>query len=254
VNIHVNMHSTDMYHKLNDKDEDTFRLNMRHWILKHPDGVFRAIQTWGMVMVILQLATLCLIILEPPGFMHMDNGTYMPRYISDNIALHQGFGALMVLSFIGSFIVITFVTVSDIAGFILIFLVGGATFGGVGVVIFHSPCTLQHFISAGIFIGCAIFTFIIVTATTKSKFVLRDAFLIVLAIALTCGFSIPHYLFRQADGTRARKDYIWWWFSVICEYLLYISVSIACSTIAEHVIYSSIVYITNDKAKKYIPR
>lgn len=196
---------------------------------------FRSVTIWALVMVVLQIAVLIMLTFEDPGIRD-DNGII--RYISDNIATHQGYGGVMLLSFAGSFLLLSMVSLPSWMVPPSVLLIGGASLGGAGVVLFHGEFEWQHIGCAAAFIACglALHLIAIFTGPWRLRHTARDIILIVftlVAAGLFAGFLIANKIKVEstsdaadpADRFSDRDPRLrWqWWVSGVAEYMLYIN-------------------------------
>jgi hypothetical protein len=199
---------------------------------------FGAVTTWGLVMVALQVSVLILLTFEAPG---PQDGNGIVRYISDNIAAHQGFGGVMLLSFAGSFLLLSVVSLPPLLVGFSVLLIGGTALGGAGVVFFHGEYEWQHIGCATGFIasGLALHIVAIYTGPWRWRHTVRDAvFLLVTftAAGLFAGFLVTNklYIENTQDALNPLDRYSprdprlrWqWWVSGVAEYMLYINICV----------------------------
>lgn len=215
-------------------------------------SVFNAAYVWGYIMVVLQIVVLLLLTFEAPGPREVlelgANQTAiglvnyrdrsMPayadwnntvRFISDNIAMHRGFGSVMLLSFSGSYLLLICVFSNAYVKALLVICIVASSVGGLGVVLFHDAKYHTHHIAcAALFIAGGILAHVVVSVSSAKRHFVRDAVFIGMPIAMACAFLGTYwYAYKKSNDNRNHPKYITtWWISGICEYLLYISISI----------------------------
>lgn len=201
------------------------------------DGLigFRSITTWALVMVVLQVAVLIMLSFEDPGI-EDENGII--RYISDNIAEHRGYGGVMLVAFAGSYLLLSMISLPHWLIGVSTLLIGGAAFGGAGVVLFHGDYKWQHIGSAAGFIFCGLLLHVVAIYTGPWRFrhAIRDFVLLLFTLGTAGVFGgvlIANSVYidatqdrdvvesRFADRDPRLRD--WWWVSGVCEYMLYIN-------------------------------
>eukprot|EP00961_Rhodomonas_salina_P175505 2367129-Rhodomonas_salina.1 len=222
---------------------------------------FRSIHVWAAVMVVIQVAALLLLTFEDPGLLDDNNIT---RYISDNIDSHSGYGAVMLLSFSGSYILLSMVNLSALWVFVTTLLMGGAAFGGTGVVLFHNDFEWQHIGCAAAFIACGIMIHFIVIFTGQfTSHKIRDSVLLLMTFVsagLFGGILIMNRIKIEdtqdlvGDAKYSPRDprlHTWWWISGTAEYVLYINMCILNLFVGERIfkhtvkaIFQSLPYLT----------
>lgn len=207
---------------------------------------FQAVSVWALVMVLLQLAALMLLTFEAPGPRDESN---IIRYISDNIAVHQGYGGVMLVSFAGSYMLLSVVIFPAWLVYMSFVLVGGATFGGAGVVLFHPEhFSVQHIGSACAFIACGFLLHLLViySGPWRLRHTARDAVLVVLTSVTAVVFG--GVLFANRLRIHASQDdaepltprdprlRVWLWTSGVCEYVLYLNMCALNALISQRVL------------------
>lgn len=199
---------------------------------------FRSLNVWGYVMVFLQLSALFILSFEAPGMTDV-NGVI--RYISDNIADHRGFGGVMLISFTGSLLLVSMVSLNKAMVFVTVILIAGSTFGGAGVVLFHGDFKFQHLACACAFISCGLLLHIIAiyTGPWRIRHTVRDMVFLFFTFASTgifAGFLISNMMYihmtkhrtvpAEVFDDRDPRLWKWWWISGVSEYVLYINMCI----------------------------
>ena len=195
----------------------------------------RSINIWALIMVVLQISVLIMLSFEDPG---VEDTNGIIRYISDNIAEHKGYGGVMLVAFAGSYLLLSMVTLPPWMVIPSLVLIGGAAFGGAGVVLFHGKYEWQHIGSAGGFIACglALHVIAIYTGPWQFRHTVRDAVLLLFTLG-TAGFFAGGLIRNKiyVDGLSDSVDLnaifaqrysslrTWWWISGVSEYILYIN-------------------------------
>eukprot|EP00961_Rhodomonas_salina_P248569 3359386-Rhodomonas_salina.1 len=185
-------------------------------------------QVWAYTMVMLQLTAFLLIMFEPPGM--VDDNDVM-RYISDNIDRHCGMGAVMVLAFGGSYLLIAAISIpGNILPVMRNILIMASAFGGAGVVLFHGEHSTEHIVCAAIFIGAGLLLHLIIICTGPMMFIhrARDALIATVAVVSALVFLGTLIYCREKvkkENLEPRDPRLMtgWWVSGICEYMLYIN-------------------------------
>ena len=246
------LHVTGVHAARNsDRGVDISKPEVFDWIearLRGSDSLgFNAITIWGLVMVTLQVAVLILLTFEAPG---LEDGTGIVRYISDNIAVHKGFGGVMLLAFAGSFLLLSTISLPPWLVSFSVLLIGGTALGGTGVVVFHGEYEWQHIGCAAAFIGCGLALHIIAiyTGPWRWRHIVRDSVILgftVIAAGLFAGFLIANKL--KVESTQDALDPLdrysprdprlrWrWWISGVAEYMLYINMCVLNAFVGERV-------------------
>lgn len=209
---------------------------------------FDSINVWALVMATLQVAALMLLTFEAPG--PLDENRII-RYISDNIASHQGYGGVMLVSFAGSYMLLAIVSLPAWLVYTTFALVGGASFGGAGVVLFHGAFEMQHIACAACFITCALLLHIVViySGPFRLRHTVRDAVLIAFTLAAALVFGgvlIANHI--RVDDSQSAEDPAdvlqsrdprlreWLWTSGVCEYVLYINMCLLNALVGQRVL------------------
>lgn len=254
-------------------DRDKFSV----WIqnaLRNNMYFFSVAFTWGSLMVILQIVSLLLLTFEPtiifPGKVanvtahttvmydindmeFLRTGLRTPnnliRFISDNIDTHRGYGALMLLSFGGSFFLVACVITTYYP--LILFLISTAASGGLGVVMFHGGGYDTHHITcAGVFIGAGILVHAsICFAGNFRGHILRDVIMLSIAAATGSVFLVCFLIANHEDGTRSAPTSrlrSLWLTAAVCEYLLFLSMVLLNLLIPTRLLEQVAHKITND--------
>lgn len=197
---------------------------------------------WCAVMFFFQISALLLLTFEQSQLTDANN---IILYVSNNIDDHRGFGALMLISFLGSLFVIN-VVVSDksilwkCGVFVLIAI---CVSGGTGTVLFHDPYKYQHIASAAVFIISGLLLHLIAILALPYKIhKIRDSVLFVLAVTSAIVFAtflIITHVRAENEGVSDSRDPKYKtliWISGTSEYLLYIFITILNFLVYERVI------------------
>jgi hypothetical protein len=208
---------------------------------------FASITMWGLVMVTLQVAVLILLTFEAPG---LEDGAGIVRYISDNIAVHKGFGGVMLLAFAGSFLLLSMVSLPPWLVSLSVLLIGGTALGGTGVVAFHGEYEWQHIGCAAGFIGCGLTLHVIaiLTGPWRWRHTVRDAIVFaftVVSAGLFAGFLIANKVRVEESqdaldpldrlSPRDPRLRTRWWISGVAEYMLYINMCVLNAFVGQRV-------------------
>lgn len=269
LRIHTTDKGTDVVSFVLDSDNPYSGLSMRTsepiilWfarVLRGSISMFSSAYIWAFTMACLQVLALLLLTFEAHSPRHVlavtSNVTTVGlvdehnliRFISDNIAVHRGFGSLMLLAFAGSYILLVCVFMDPVTRWLLIFVITLSSAGGMGVVLFHFTYHVEHLVGAVAFISGGLLAHIIVASTSIRNSFMYNSFIAISAVlaALFLSFYIVAHV--STDGERNDRKFfnvsyvtnntiVWevntqtyndtwfniWWLAGLFEYLLYIS-------------------------------
>lgn len=208
---------------------------------------FRSMYIWAAVTTMLQITILILILFQEPGITEK-NG--VPRFISDNLAVHRGYGGVMLLVFTSLYVLLSMAQMPYAVTAICNVLVGINAFSGMGVVLFHDEFEIEHLTCATIFIISGYVLHLLMQQTgPPNRHTVRDFAIFTttfISAALFGGIIIYNkmYIYDHNHSkppplklytSRDVRLYEMWWISAIAEYILYINITVLNSLTAQRI-------------------
>lgn len=226
-------------------DERTFFLVIRRLLNTYQPHDLGLLKMWCILAAVLQISVLILLAFEAPGYedrvwvnaSHVVNGTrvyrmeprHVLRFISDNIDLHRGYGALMVVFFGMSYLPMMICTFRrSVYNVLMRSMLFTACVGGFLVVTCHSAdkdiISWLHIAGAISFVvsGLVLHVILMSELTSMRLHIARDCTVLIIIVCLALTFAITLMLARSNEWTKSSHRIVFQ-VSAAAEYMLYIS-------------------------------